>query len=358
MKSIRTKIVATAGPRSDTPGGLFSLVHAGADIIRLNFSHCTPAEYRFRLKEIRKIGRKSKQSLSLMQDLQGPRIRVGSLPQEGIELREGATYVFSFKNGIPMDAFHIPIDDPYLHADIRKGDPLYLANGALELVVTRVSGKKIFAEVMRGGLLLSRKGVNVPRTTLTRGGLTPKDIRDVQYGIRDGFEYIALSFVQSGHDVEKLRRILGKSKAKIIAKIERAVALDSIEEIIKASDGIMVARGDLGIEMPLEDIPLVQKELVRHAHWLGKPVIIATQMLTSMINHPHPTRAEVSDIANAVLEGADMLMLSNETGEGAYGPEAVALMRRIAVRAEQYLARGTLLEAALGQPRLPYKLNT
>ena len=210
---------------------------------------------------------------------------------------------------------------------------MYLANGDMELVVTRVAGSRIFAKVVRGGTLYSRKGVNLPHTKLSNSGLTPKDIRDVKFGMKHGVDLFAISFVQSSDDVERLRRIVGE-KAKIIAKIETALALRNIDDIIRASDAIMIARGDLGIEVAPETIPFIQKNLIRHANWYDKGTVTATQMLTSMINHARPTRAEVSDIANAVWDGTDAVMLSDETASGEYPLESLRTMVRVVAQAE------------------------
>lgn len=333
---MHTKITATVGPRCDSAELIHGMVEAGMDIARMNFSHCTPEEFLQRQKLIRTAEKKLKRTVSLLQDLQGPRIRVGKLPDESIVLEEGVPYVFSHdaqKSASPC----IPIDDPYLHLDIKSGDPFYLANGSMELVVTSVRGGRITAQCLRGGTLFSRKGINVPQTRYQRGALTPKDIADAKFGAAHGVDYMGLSFVQTADDVVKLRKALGTSKVKIIAKIERAVALEHIDEIIRVSDGIMVARGDLGIEIPAEDVPIVQKNLIRQAHWHGKPVMVATQMLLSMIASNHPTRAEVSDVANAVFERADALCLSDETANGAYPVEAVKTMRRIITRIDHFL---------------------
>lgn len=344
----RTKIIASIGPRSESEQTIEELVRHGTSILRSNFSHCTHEEYRRRKASAEKAARRFKKDVRIMQDLQGPRIRVGNLPEKGIEIEEGKAYTFAFHNGTrAVFPEVIPIDDPYLHADIKKGDPLYLANAALELVVTRVNGKRIATKVIRGGILLPHKGINVPQTKLKRGGLTPKDIHDVKFALKEGVDYIALSFVQSAEDVRKLRRIIGKRPVKIIAKIERGLALRGIDEIIRESDGIMVARGDLGIELPLEEVPLIQKDLIRHAHWHGKPAIVATQMLSSMINHPAPTRAEVSDIANAVLDGADAVMLSDETAAGEHPVKTVVMMRKIVRRTEAYLLRENFFDLIL-----------
>lgn len=333
---MHTKITATIGPRCESAEQILGMVEAGMDIARMNFSHCTPEEFLRRTKLIHTAEKKLKQTVSLLQDLQGPRIRVGRIPDEGIVLEEGISYTFSH-NEKKSSSLCIPIDDPYLHLDIKSGDPFYLANGAMELVVTSVREERIVAQCVRGGTLFSRKGINVPQTRYQRGALTRKDITDAKFGAAHGVDYIGLSFVQTADDVIKLRKVLGTSKVKIIAKIERAVALEHIDEIIRVSDGIMVARGDLGIEVPAEDVPIVQKNLIRQAHWHGKPAIVATQMLLSMIANNHPTRAEVSDVANAVFERADAVCLSDETANGAYPVEAVKTMKRIITRIDDFL---------------------
>ena len=279
--------------------------------------------------------------------MQGPRIRVGKLPVTGLILRDGEMASFSYgaRNKI-YDGKIIPIDSASLHTDIKEGDPLFLCNGDIEIKVTEVKNKVIKGLIIRGGLLTSNKGINIPNTNLRAGGLTKKDIIDVNFGLKSGVDYIALSFVQTAHDVERLRKIIvaanPKNKVKIISKIERGIALKNIDEIISASDAIMVARGDLGIEIPIEDLPIVQKNLVRHAHWHDKPAIIATQVMTSMIKNPHPTRAEISDIANAVFDGADMIMLSDETAVGENAVEAVKILKKVIERTEKYIYKGNV----------------
>jgi pyruvate kinase len=258
-------------------------------------------------------------------------------------LDEGKIYNFVFssepykKNGI------IPIDNKELHLDIKKNQPLFLCNGEIELMVMAVKSKVISAKVIHGGLLTSNKGINVPDTNMRKGGLTPKDIRDLKFGLKEGMEYVGLSFVQTAADVMKLKKLLGKHKnIRIISKIERAIALKNIDKIIIASDMIMIARGDLGIETPIEELPMVQKNLIRHAHWHKTPAIIATQVMTSMIKNQSPTRAEISDIANAVLDGADIIMLSDETAVGNYGLEAVRMLKRVIDRTESHISKACI----------------
>jgi pyruvate kinase len=331
---MNTKIIATIGPKSEDYKTLKTMVENGLDIIRLNFSHAT-YEQCHRIKDIlTKIKKETGRKIEIMQDLQGPRMRIGILPHE-IILKEGETYSFIYNAG-SVDNFEIPIDDKDLYKDVKVDEPFYLSNGEIELKIIKIENKKIVATVERGGLLMSRKGINIPETTLNKSCLTPKDLADIEFGLNFGVDYMALSFVQSGADVKKLRKLIGDHKIKIIPKIERAIALEAIDEIIKLSDGIMIARGDLGIELPLEELPIIQKNLIRHAHWHHKPAIVATQMMTSMIEHHIPTRAEVSDIANAIFDGADALMLSDETAAGNYPTEAIKIMKRIVNRTDDY----------------------
>ena len=212
----------------------------------------------------------------------------------------------------------------------------FLANGMIELETTEVKGKKIFAKAIRGGILLSRKGINIPETNLSGSVITEKDIKDAIFAAENNADYVCLSFVQEGKDIRELKKIMKNNKVKVIAKIERATALKDIDNITKLADGLMVARGDLGIEVPMEELPIIQKELIRRAHWHKKPAIVATEMLASMIDKPRPTRAEVCDISNAIFSGADGVMLSDETASGAYPIEAVSMMKKIVKRTDEY----------------------
>jgi pyruvate kinase len=332
---MRTKIVVTIGPKSESPEMLRELVLAGMDVARMNFSHCTYDEYNARKKAIERICAEEKKDVKILLDLQGPRLRVGELPEMGIEIYEDTEVVFSTdkdeaKNGI------IFINDPYLHDDIKEGDPLFLVNGAIELTVMKVVGKKIYTRAVNGGVLFSRKAVNVPNTKLTTSSLTNKDIDDIQFGLEAGMDYVAISFVQDANDINRLRSLVGDD-VKIISKIERPLAVKNIDSIIQASDSIMIGRGDLGIEMPMEEIPIVQKHLIRQAAWHNKGSIVATQMLLSMVDKPHPTRAGVSDVANAVFDGADAVMLSDETASGNHPIEAIKMMAKIVHKAEKFM---------------------
>lgn len=327
-----TKIIATIGPASSTLKQLQAMMRGGMDIARINCSHGTPADIRSRLALIRRAAKSVHRKVDIMLDLQGPRLRVSNIPASGRQLTDGEMVIFDTQKTTRRGIIHI--EDPYLHQDIRAGHPLFLANGLLELLVTKVFETSIHARVVHGGLLLNRKGVNVPQTQLTTTGLTPKDIQDVKLGVQLGVEHIAMSFVQTAADVHRLRALAGK-KIHLVAKIEMAVALQHLTDIIKSSDMVMVARGDLGCELPQEEVPFIQKKIIRLAKRHRRPAIVATQMMMSMVNEPHPTRAEVSDVANAVLDGASLVMLSDETAAGNYPVEAVTIMRRIVRRAER-----------------------
>ena len=340
---MNTKIIATIGPKTESPEDLKRLLDEGVEMIRINFSHATYEQYARVKKLLDAYNKKNKREVKIMLDLQGPRIRVGNMPEGGINLEEGESYSFVFQKGGTYKKGIIPIDNSELHFDIRRGEPLFLANGEIELIVTDIKKGFIKGTVVRGGLLTSHKGINVPYTNIKRGGLTPKDILDVKFGLSVGVDYVALSFVQTREDVEKLRKIISKKKGiKLISKIERAIALRNIDQIIQASDAIMIARGDLGIEIPIEELPIVQKYLVKFAHWHDKPAIIATQIMTSMIKNSHPTRAEISDIANAVLDGGDMVMLSDETTIGDHPFAAVKTLKKVVSRTERYLDKENL----------------
>ncbi|PIP55676.1 MAG: pyruvate kinase [Candidatus Zambryskibacteria bacterium CG_4_9_14_3_um_filter_42_9] len=327
---MKTKIIATIGPSSDSVEMLSKMIEIGMYVARMNFSHCTYEEYKKRqdiiIKESHKIGKK----VLIMQDLQGPRIRVGTLPTEGRELVKDETVLFTTSK----NREGIFIDEPSLSQVLKLGHPLYLSSGEMELTVTKKNGDSFEAKVVHGGILFSRKGVNVPETKLNFNGLTEKDLKDMEFGLSEGVDYIAVSFVQSGDDLRTVKKLIN-GKAKLVAKIETAQALKNIDDIVKESDAIMIARGDLGVEIPMEKVPFVQKNFIRHAHWYNKGAIVATQMLLSMVENKKPTRAEVSDVANAVLDGTDALMLSDETASGQYPLEALETMVKIAKETEK-----------------------
>lgn len=343
--SMSTKIIATVGPKTESEKDLNRLLDEGVDMVRMNFSHASYEQYERVKKIVDNYNKKKKKDVKMIADLQGPRIRIGVLPEEGLNLKKDQTFEFIFKKNEVYEEGIIPINNSELHLDIQKAEPLFLSNGEIELIVDDIDREKgiIKATVIRGGLLTSRKGINVPHTNIKRGGLTPKDIKDVEFVLKAGVDYIALSFVQTKADVERLRNLINNQSIKLISKIERAIALDNIDEIVKASDMIMIARGDLGIEIPIQELPIIQKYLVKFAHWHAKPAIIATQIMTSMIKNPHPTRAEVSDIANAVLDGGDIVMLSDETAIGDYSSEAINILKKVITRTERYLVKDDII---------------
>lgn len=341
---MNTKIVATVGPKTESKENLIKLIEAGVSIVRVNFSHATYEQYTRVKKIIDDYNKKNKAEIRIMMDLQGPRIRIGKMPENGMEFYEGDKIAFTFKKGGKYEKGIIPIDNSDLHLDIKKGQPLFLANGELEVHIEQIKNGVIRGEIRKGGLLTSNKGINVPFTNIKKGGLTPKDVRDVKFVLKEGVDYVALSFVQTKSDVEKLKKLISSNKnIKIVSKIERGIALENIDEIIKISDVVMIARGDLGIEIPIEELPIVQKYLVSFAHWHDKPAIIATQIMTSMVKNYHPTRAEISDIANAVLDGGDMVMLSDETTIGNYPFEAVRVLKRVVERTEKFIDKTNII---------------
>jgi len=344
MKQKRTKIVCTLGPASESVAVITDLVQSGMNVARLNFSHGSWDNHALLIDHIREVESATDTPVSIMQDLQGPKIRVGILPEVGVELKEGTMISFDtaeegYRDGV------IPIDYPNLHLYVTRGHRILLDDGRVECKVVRVSHTQIHTEVVVSGLLTSRKGINVPDSNLPVGALTDKDAHDVRFGVEHGVDLIALSFVRNAKDILDLRYcILNYEKElgvkpvhpiRIIAKIERHDAVEHIKEILDVADGIMVARGDLGIEVPAEDVPLIQKKLIDLALASAKPVIVATQMLDSMQDNPRPTRAEVSDVANAVIDHTDAVMLSNETATGHYPVEAVKKMHDIIVETEK-----------------------
>ncbi len=333
-----TKIIATIGPKSEDYLILKELALRGMDMIRINFSHASYEQYNKIRESLDKINKELSLDIKTIFDLQGPRIRIGKLKHE-VEIIENETYTFLYNKG-NIDNLEIPIDDLELIQDLKIGDPIFLDNGSIELKIKEIDliNSKFKAKVRRGGLLLSRKGVNVPKTFLNRDILTPKDLLDIEFAKKVKPDFVAASFVQNSEDILKIRKLLDNDDIKIIAKIEREIALDDIDKIIRNSDCIMIARGDLGIEIDLEDLPIVQKNLIRHSHWHNKPAIVATQMLASMVDHSRPTRAEVSDVANAIFDGADALMLSDETAIGEYALETVNIMDRIIKRTDKYFS--------------------
>lgn len=315
-----TKIVATIGPASDKPKILKELIQNGLHIARLNFSHGSYASHKAIIQNVRKLSHQLKHSVLILQDLQGPKIRVKDLKRPVLAKR-GKQLVIG--RDFELDA--------EVSSDVKRGNRVFIQDGLIELKVEKVKGKHIHCVVINGGKILPHKGVNLPDTTLKLSGLTPKDIKDLEWGLKQGVDLVAMSFVRSAADLADLRkRIKGaKRKPKLVAKIEKPEAIKNLVSIIKVTDYIMVARGDLGIEMPEEQVPLLQNRIIKQTHKAKKPVIVATQMLESMMVNPRPTRAEVSDVADAVLDGADYVMLSEESALGSYPVEAVKEMHKI-----------------------------
>jgi pyruvate kinase len=334
----RTKIVATVGPATDAPDRLRELIQAGVDVFRFNFSHGTREEHARRIQEVRRLSAELGRTVAILQDLQGPKIRIGELAEHRpVELREGAEILISIEPGAGTPD-RLTTTHPDLLKGVRPGDRILLADGEMELSVTAVGAGAVQARVVRGGWLQEHKGMSLPGVPIRTPPLTAKDLEDLRCGIELGVDMVALSFVRRAEDVIHTRNEINElgSDVPVIAKLEKAEALEHLDEILATSDGVMVARGDLGVEVELERVPILQKTIIRKANEFGIPVITATQMLESMIDHPRPTRAEVSDVANAILDGSDALMLSDETAIGRYPVEAVRMMDRIAVEVESH----------------------
>lgn len=326
----RTKIVCTIGPSCNTQEKIEDLLLHGMNVARVNFSHGTHSDHSQVIKNIRKAAEKYKYSIPVLMDLQGPKIRVGQMKDGGQELETGSIIKITAED-VEGTSEVIPIDYKSLIHEAEPGNSILLDDGLLEFKVTEKYPDSLQAKVVTGGVLKSRKGVNLPNVRISIPSMTKKDIKDLEFGLTQDVDYVALSFVRTAKDVRDIisRVRAAGSQAGIIAKIEKPEALNVIDEIIEEADGIMVARGDLGIEIPTEQVPVVQKMIIEKCRQAGKPVITATQMLDSMITNPRPTRAESSDVANAVLDGTDAVMLSGETAAGAYPMEAVNVMDRI-----------------------------
>lgn len=336
----RTKIVATVGPASNSPETLLDLIHSGVDIFRLNFSHGTHEFHQETIARIRAAGKAAGRDVAILQDLCGPKIRTGMMENGKIELVDGQETVITTRHvlGTP-ECFQTQYE--MLPRDVKARDRILLDDGALEMEVISVDGQDIKAKVIRGGVLKNNKGMNLPNINVSAPSVTEKDIADLKLGVAEGVDFIALSFIRRPEDVAPVREILrqARSSARVIAKIEKPEAIEHIEAIIHAADGVMVARGDLGIEMPIQQVPMIQKMLIRRANEMDRYVITATQMLESMTVNALPTRAEVSDVANAIIDGTDAVMLSGETAAGAHPVGAVRMMSDIAQVTEEYLAK-------------------
>ncbi|MFM9694063.1 pyruvate kinase [Streptomyces europaeiscabiei] len=333
----RAKIVCTLGPATDSYDQIKALVEAGMDIARFNLSHGGHAEHDERYQHVRKAADETGRSVGTLADLQGPKIRLGRFTEGPVLLERDDTFTISVEEGVEGDSEVCGTTYSGLAADVSPGDHILVDDGKVTLEVTAVDGPRVHTRVVEGGVVSDNKGLNLPGVAVSVPALSEKDEEDLRWALRTGFDVIALSFVRSGRDIERVHQIMDEAgrRLPVIAKIEKPQAVDNIEEIVAAFDGIMVARGDLGVEMPLEQVPLVQKRTVKLAKRNAKPVIVATQMLDSMINNSRPTRAEVSDVANAVLDGTDAVMLSGETSVGKYAVETVRTMSRIVAAAEE-----------------------
>jgi pyruvate kinase len=327
----RIKIVATIGPSSSDRAALQDLMEAGADVFRLNFSHGTHEEMAEIVATIRDLSTNRRRAVAILGDLQGPKIRVGQLHGGQMTLVMGDRVTITTDDILGSEGL-IPTTYSALPGDVGPGDRILLDDGLLEMKVEQVSLHNVVCRVVVGGLLKDRKGINLPGVKVSAPSMTDKDLTDFEFCLGHQLDYVALSFVRSAQDILYLKKLLieRRSELKVIAKIEKPEAVDAFAEILEVSDGIMVARGDLGVEIAPEKVPLIQKSIIRQCNQAGKPVITATQMLESMVNSPRPTRAETSDVANAILDGSDAVMLSAETASGAYPCEAVAMMVRVA----------------------------
>ncbi|MEM7379391.1 MAG: pyruvate kinase [Pseudomonadota bacterium] len=333
MSSRNAKIIATLGPATSTRADILALARAGVNVFRVNFSHGSHDDHRERVEAIRTVETEVGHPLGVLMDLQGPKLRVGVFRDGPIDLAEGAHFALDL-DPAPGDASRVNLPHPEIFAALNPGDRLLLDDGKVKLQVVSCGADHAETRVVVGGKLSERKGVNVPDAALNISPVTDKDRRDLEFGLSLGVDWVAFSFVQRPSDLEEARALVG-DRAKIMAKLEKPQAIESLEEIVDLSDAVMVARGDLGVELPPEKVPPVQKRIVRYSRLTGKPVVIATQMLESMIESATPTRAETNDIGNAIYDGVDAVMLSAETAAGKYPVEAVQVMARIISEVEQ-----------------------
>ncbi len=334
----RTKIICTIGPASQSEKVLTGLIQAGMDVARLNFSHGDYAFHETTIKRIRRIARRLGKPVAILQDLQGPKVRIGAIAADHARLQTGRQFLLTTKK-VLGDQRIVSVNFKRLDRAIKKGDRILLGDGEIELEAVRVKPDEVLCRIIVGGLLSSHKGIHFPQGSLRLPSLTRKDRRDLAFGVAHGVDFVALSFVRRASDIVAARREIHKRRARIpiVAKIEKHEALEHLDSILAEVDAVMVARGDLGLETAPERIPALQKMMIRKANRLGKPVITATQMLRSMVQNPRPSRAEVADIANAVLDGTDALMLSEESAVGAYPVQSVKMMAQVAAETEKIL---------------------
>jgi pyruvate kinase len=341
----KAKIICTMGPASREQPTLGRLIEAGMDVARLNFSHGTHEDHLRAIANLRKAADMAGRPIGILLDLQGPKIRTGRIDGGKVKLEQGSETIITTDHEVMGTAAKFSCSYDGLPEDVSLGDPVLINDGAIRLEVIGITGKEVKARVLQGGMLSDHKGINLPGTPVSIPALTPKDIEDLKFGLEHGVDYVALSFVRSADDIRLIKRYAPTTP--IIAKLEKPQAVDRVDEIAQLAEGVMVARGDLGVEMPLERVPLIQKSTIERTNYYGKIAIVATQMLESMIVSPQPTRAEVSDVANAILDLADAVMLSAETATGAYPIEAVRTMAAIIEEVERSQRYQALPEANL-----------
>lgn len=337
---MKTKIICTIGPACDTKEKIRSLIKNGMQMARFNFSHNSHKYHREKIALVRKTAKEIKKNVEILCDLQGPKIRVSNFPNPPIVLKSRQKIILTtgkcetYSQGQIVE---VSIDDKYLHADVKKEDTILIDDGKIELKVNEVRGCKIYCRVFNGGDLFPLKGLNLPTTSTTTNSFTPKDKRDLSFILTQNPECIAISFVQTQDDINHLRKMINNPEIKIVSKIERAPAIKNLEKILEASDMVMVARGDLGVEIPIEQLPIIQKKIIQRSNYLAKFVITATQLLGSMTENPYPTRSEATDVANAVLDGTNAVMLTNETAMGKYPIKSLQMLVKIVNETEKYL---------------------
>ncbi|MFV0626799.1 MAG: pyruvate kinase [Alphaproteobacteria bacterium] len=348
-KKTHTNILATIGPASGTKELLEKLLDAGADAFRMNFSHGTHAEHKERFQTIRKLEKEKGKYISILADMQGPKLRVGKFRNDKVLLKEGQVFTLDMNPALG-DEIRVCLPHKEIFQALRVGEELLVNDGNIVLTVDECDANHAKTIVKVGGYISSNKGVNLPDTQLNISAITPKDEEDLKFALKLGVDWIGLSFVQSAQDVIEAKKLVD-GKASIISKIEKPSAIEDLDGIVQNSDAIMIARGDLGVECPIQQVPMLQRKIIATCRKYGKPVIVATQMLESMINSPMPTRAEVSDVANAVYEGVDVVMLSAETAAGKYPIEAVQMMKKVICEAEGDPMYYSHIEASIKRPR-------
>jgi len=334
----KTKIVCTMGPSTENQAILDALIENGMNVARFNFSHGDHAEHAVRIKQVRDAAKKAGKVISFVLDTKGPEMRLGTFAEGKVQLEKGKKFVLTYSDE-PGDVNHAPVSHKVLYKEVKPGDTILLSDGLVGLQVEGIDGKDIVTTILNNGVMGTRKRIAVPGVSVSLPPISEQDKKDIIFGIENDMDFVAASFIQRAEDVKAIRKLIIEhgGHMEIIPKIENLEGVKNIDSIIAAADGIMVARGDLGVEIPAEDVPLIQKEIIKKCNKAGKPVIVATQMLESMTNNPRPTRAEASDVANAILDGTDAIMLSGETASGDYPVEAVQTMNKIAQRIETSL---------------------